>query len=94
LLPWGDFSLTNVDLNKMTATVTVVNGFECAHLQEAGSPSPNFTCDSFRGHLAGLLSEMLGKRMDASETLCVARGHAKCQFEIVPSTTTLAKAST
>jgi predicted hydrocarbon binding protein/ACT domain-containing protein len=91
---WGDFRLTSMDLNKTTASVTVLNGFECVRLQGADSPSATSTCDFVRGHLAGLFSEMFGKRMDASETLCVARGDAKCQFEIVPSTTTPAKAST
>lgn len=77
---WGDFRLTNLDLNKMTASVTVVNGFECAHLP--GADSSSHTCDFVRGHLAGLFSEMFGKRMSAAETLCVARGNSHCQFNI------------
>jgi predicted hydrocarbon binding protein len=77
---WGDFTLTNLDSNKMTASVTVRNGFECAHLQ--GADSPSHTCDFVRGHLAGLFSEMFGKRVNVTETLCVACGHDKCQFEI------------
>ena len=74
---WGDFTLTNLDLNGMTASVTVLNGFECAN--GAGSPS---TCDFVRGHLAGVFSEMFGKRMDVTETMCVARGHSHCQFDV------------
>lgn len=73
----------------MSASVTVVNGFECAHPQgRAGSPSPTFNCDFVRGHLAGLFAEVFGRRMTAIETLCVGRGDAKCQFEVAPSTTT------
>jgi predicted hydrocarbon binding protein len=79
---WGDFKLTSVDLNKMKASVTVVNSFECANLQGGASSSPDFTCDFVRGHLAGLFSEMFGKRMNAAEVLCVARGHSHCQFDI------------
>lgn len=77
---WGDFRLTSVDLHEMTASVTVVNSFECAHLQ--GASSTSHTCDFVRGHLAGLLSEMFGKRMEATETLCVGRGDSNCQFDI------------
>jgi predicted hydrocarbon binding protein len=86
---WGDFKLTSLDLNRRTATVTVVNCFECAHLQVACSPSSTFTCDFVRGHLAGLLSEIFG-RIDVTETLCVARGDSNCQFEIGPPTTATA----
>jgi predicted hydrocarbon binding protein len=74
---WGDFTLTNLDLNGMTASVTVLNGFEYAN--GAGSPS---TCDFVRGHLAGVFSEMFGKRTDVTETMCVARGHSHCQFDV------------
>ena len=74
---WGDFTLTNLDLNGMTASVTVLNGFECAN--GAGSSS---TCDFVRGHLAGVFSEMFGKRTDVAETMCVARGHSHCQFDV------------
>jgi predicted hydrocarbon binding protein len=79
---WGDFKLTSLDLNRMTAIVTVLNGFECAHLEEAGSSSPASTCDFVRGHLAGVFSEMFGKRMDVTETLCASRGHGKCLFDV------------
>jgi predicted hydrocarbon binding protein len=77
---WGDFRLTSLDLNGMTASVTVLNGFECAH--EPGSSSSPSTCDFIRGHIAGVLSERFGKRMDVTETLCVSRGHSHCQFDV------------
>ena len=74
---WGDFKLTNLDLNGITATVTVLNGFECAEISSHSS-----SCDFVRGHLAGVFSEMYGKRVHVTETLCVSRGHAKCQFDV------------
>ena len=77
---WGDFRLTSLDLNGMTASVTVLNGFECAN--GAGSSSSPSTCDFVRGHLAGVFSEMFGKRMNVTETLCAGRGHSKCQFDV------------
>jgi predicted hydrocarbon binding protein len=77
---WGDFRLTSLDLNGMTASVTLLNGFECAH--EPGSSSSPSTCDFIRGHIAGVLSERFGKRMDVTETLCVSRGHSHCQFDV------------
>jgi predicted hydrocarbon binding protein len=78
---WGDFRLTGLDVNAMTARVDVFDSFESAHVQGA-VPSSVSTCDFLRGHLAGLFSERYGKRMDANETLCVARGHSHCQFDI------------
>jgi len=79
---WGDFKLASLDLNRITASVTVVSGFECAH--EAASST---TCDFVRGHLTGIFSEAFGKRMCATETLCAARGNAKCHFAIASSGT-------
>jgi predicted hydrocarbon binding protein len=79
---WGDFKLASLDLDRITASVQVFNSFECAHLEGAGSPSSDFTCDFVRGHLTGLFSEMFGKRVDVTETLCVCRGHSKCQFDV------------
>jgi predicted hydrocarbon binding protein len=77
---WGDFKLTSLDLNGMTASVAVLSGFECAH--EPVSASSPSSCDFVRGHIAGLFSEIFGKRMDVTETLCVARGHNRCQFDV------------
>jgi predicted hydrocarbon binding protein len=77
---WGDFKITSLDLNGLTACVTVRNGFECT--REPDSSSCPLTCDFVRGHLAGMFSEMFGKRMDVTETLCVSRGHERCQFDV------------
>jgi predicted hydrocarbon binding protein len=79
---WGDFRLTSVDLNKMTACVGAFNCFECADHQRAGSLSSTFNCEFVRGHLAGMFSEIFGKRVSATENLCVARGDSHCQFDI------------
>jgi predicted hydrocarbon binding protein len=79
---WGDFKLTSLDFDKTTASVQAFNSFECAHLEGAGSPSSDFTCDFVRGHITGLFSEMFGKKVDVTETLCVARGHSHCQFDV------------
>ena len=78
---WGDFKLASLDLERNTACVNVSNGFESAYLNRPVSPSSDFTCDFTRGHLAGMLSEIFGKRLNATETLCVAHGHSHCQFE-------------
>jgi predicted hydrocarbon binding protein len=76
---WGDFKLISVDLDKPTALVQAHNNFECAHLGGRGSSSQ---CDFVRGHLAGVFSEIFGKRVNATETLCVARGDPCCQFDV------------
>jgi predicted hydrocarbon binding protein len=77
---WGDFKVTSFDLSGMAASVTMLNGFECAN--RPGSSSSSSSCDFVRGHLAGVFSEMFGKRMDVTETLCVDLGHCKCQFDV------------
>lgn len=76
---WGVFKLIRVDFDKATACVEAQNNFECAPFQGSGSsPRGEFV----RGHLAGLFSEIFGKRMEVTETSCIARGDPYCQFDI------------
>ena len=76
---WGIFKLILVDFDKATAYVAAQNNFECAPFQGSGSsPRGEFVS----GHLAGLFSEIFGKRMEVTETNCIARGDGDCKFEI------------
>jgi len=76
---WGIFKLISVDFDKSTAYVAAQNNFECAPLQGSGSsPRGEFV----RGHLTGLFSEIFGKRMEVTETNCIAGGDGDCKFEI------------
>lgn len=76
---WGIFKLISVDFDRATAHVAAQNNFECAPFQGSGSsPRGEFV----RGHFAGLFSEIFGKRMEVTETNCIARGDGDCKFEI------------
>jgi predicted hydrocarbon binding protein len=77
---WGEIKIASLDMDRTTACVQVFGGFECTDLK--GESSPGWTCDFMRGHLTGLLSETFGKRVDVTETLCVGRGHNRCQFDV------------
>jgi predicted hydrocarbon binding protein len=76
---WGDFKLTSVDLDKATAVVEAHGNFECVPFEgKSSSPQSDFV----RGHLGGVFSEIFGKRVNVTETLCVARGNPYCQFDV------------
>jgi predicted hydrocarbon binding protein len=75
---WGEVKLASSDFDRGTARVQVFNSFECAN-PEGNS---NSSCDFIRGHLTGLLSETFGRRVVVTETMCSARGHSHCQFDI------------
>ena len=75
---WGEVKVASLDMDKGTACLRVFNSFECADPKG----NPNSSCDFIRGHLTGLLSETFGKRVVVTETMCSARGHSCCQFEI------------
>jgi predicted hydrocarbon binding protein len=75
---WGDFKLISVDLEKATALARAHDNFECAPFEGTrSSPQSDFV----RGHLAGIFSEVFSRKVEVTETLCVARGDAYCQFE-------------
>jgi predicted hydrocarbon binding protein len=78
----GEYKLLNLDVDHGKASVQVSNNFECMHLSGKDSPQS----DLARGYLAGLFSEYLGRRVDVTETRCVACGHSTCLFEITPAT--------
>jgi len=77
----GEFKLLNLDVNYAKATVQASDSFECAYLTRSSSTQS----DLVRGYLAGFFSEHFGRRMEATETNCIARGDPHCLFEIVPS---------
>lgn len=79
----GEFRLLNLNTDNATASVQVNNSFECTPFKGKSSTQSDF----IRGYLAGFFSEIFGKRADATEILCVARGDDRCLYEIATSTT-------
>jgi len=78
---FGIFRLSDVDLDRGTATVIALENFECAsHTRTRSKPFSQFV----RGHLAGFFSGVFGRRVDAVEAQCVARGDGCCEFRVEP----------
>ena len=77
----GEFKLLSLDVEFAKALVRVSDSFECSSI----SGSSSSQSDLVRGYLAGFFSEYFGRRVEATETSCVALGHPYCHFEIAPS---------
>lgn len=78
---WGVVKLTRLELEKNSVSLRVYENFECLKHQGSGaSPQSHF----FRGNLAGFLAGVLGKRMSAVETACLAQGKEYCEFVVSP----------
>ena len=76
---WGNFRLITVDFSKTTACVRAQDSFECAPFLGSGSsPQGDFVA----GHLTGVFSEIFGKRVQVTETSCIAHGGSYCQFDV------------
>ncbi len=62
------------------AIVRVHNCFECELGIGTGKPFSHLV----RGMIAGVLTELLGVKMTATETKCIAEGDPYCEFEVKP----------
>ena len=78
----GEFRLLTLNMDNATASVQVNNSFECTPFKGKNSTQSDF----IRGYLAGFFSEIFGERVDATESLCVARGSDRCLYEIASTT--------
>jgi len=75
---WGIAEVSSIDMKKHTATIIVKDCFEAA----AWRKKPYNVCHWTRGYLAGYMSRVFGKRVEAVETKCLAKGDEHCQFKI------------
>jgi len=75
---WGIVEFQNIDLTNRTGTVVVRNGFEA----EAWGKKNYKACDVTRGVIAGFMSAVFGKPVEAEETKCLANGDDHCEFVI------------
>ena len=60
-----------------TIVAKVENSYMARHLPER---SDRPLCHLIRGHIAGVMEELTGWKMDAEETMCLAMGDEYCEF--------------
>lgn len=72
---WGLPELVEISLQPFRATIRFKDSFECAYTKSA-VPNSHY----LRGHLAGINSAILGKKVKSVETKCVAKGDPYCEF--------------
>lgn len=78
---WGKISFQNIDFEKASGRVLIVDSFEAvAHK----SKQPG--CYFFRGFLVGFLSRLFeGKSITVVEEKCAAKGDKHCEFRFASS---------
>jgi predicted hydrocarbon binding protein len=75
---WGITEVRSIDMKKSSATIIVKDCFEAA----AWRKKPYNVCHWTRGYLAGCMSAVFKKHVEAVETKCMARGDQYCEFKI------------
>jgi len=75
---WAITEVKEIDFEGCKATIIVKEGFEAIAWRE----KPHAACHLTRGYLAGYLSTVFNKSVEASETKCLARGDKYCEFVI------------
>lgn len=80
---WGVFRIRLVDFDKKAAILRVFENFECMYY--AGK-SLKMRGHFVRGLLAGRFTEVFGRKVEATETACIAQGRGDfCEFQIKPT---------
>lgn len=75
---WGITEIKNMNFEKLSATIVVKDCFEA----EAWRKKPYTVCHWTRGYLAGYMSTVFGKPIEAVEIKCMAKGDEHCEFNI------------
>jgi len=75
---WGITEIKSINMKAHTSTIIVKDCFEAA----AWRKKPYSVCHWTRGYLAGYMSTVFGKTVEATETKCMAKGDSHCEFEI------------
>jgi len=75
---WAITEIKEIDLNRASATIIVKDCFEAVAWRE----KPYTVCHWTRGYLAGYLSVVFNKQVEAKETKCLAKGDEYCEFVI------------
>lgn len=72
---WGKLSFRNVDFEKGSGKVTLIDSFETV-AEETCQPG----CHFFKGFLTGFLSELFAKTITVTEEKCAGKGDKHCEF--------------
>ncbi len=73
---WGRVELVTYDLRSMNIVMRLYDSIECKVFRGSGRPASQF----IRGHLSGLISELLGTDLRVMERKCIAKGDPYCEF--------------
>ncbi|RLI14146.1 MAG: hypothetical protein DRO43_04745 [Candidatus Hecatellales archaeon] len=77
---YGILEILKFEENPPYALLRIHRCMECELGRNAGKPFSHF----IRGILAGFNSQILGVKMFARETKCIAKGDPYCEFEVTP----------
>ncbi|MEM3696007.1 MAG: V4R domain-containing protein [Candidatus Bathyarchaeia archaeon] len=77
-LGWSILKEAKINGKAKTATITLLENFECNLARGYGKAYSQF----YRGAIAGIFTQYFKTEMKAEETKCVAKGDPYCQFEI------------
>jgi len=75
---WGIMEVSNLNSQHLTGTIVVRDCFEAAAWRKKHEKACNWT----RGYIAGVMSKVFDKSVEAVEVKCSAAGDEYCQFEI------------
>jgi predicted hydrocarbon binding protein len=78
---WGILDLKAVNLDTKTAEIHIKDGFESADSRSTSSASQ---CHFIRGLLTGWFSQLFERKIQVTETKCVAKGDSVCIFRVQP----------
>ncbi|MDO8627702.1 MAG: 4-vinyl reductase [Candidatus Diapherotrites archaeon] len=84
LTGWGEFDLVEINQKKFHYEVVLKNSAVAETIFHEQGLVEKPADDLFRGLIAGSLSVISGKDLDAVETQCVANGFNECRFEVRP----------
>ena len=79
---WGVMKFLDFDLEKATGRAKLLYSYEVDALKDYLPKQKR--CHFIRGHLAGFLTELLGREVSVKEEQCVGEGADFCQFAIAP----------
>lgn len=75
---WAITEVQDIDFQDLTATIIVKDCFEAV----AWRKKPYAVCHWTRGYVAGYMSVVFQKPVEAIETKCIAKGDKQCEFKI------------
>ena len=73
---WCKVELVEYDVELLNIVLRLYNCIECKIFKGSGKPSSHF----IRGHLSGIVSELLKIKVKFIESKCIAKGDPYCEF--------------